>query len=200
MISQISGTLMSKCDAYVVVGVGGVGYQLFISKSSLSRLPSSGDEVSFFTHLHVREDAMQLYGFSSEDERELFLNLISISKIGPKVALAILSSYSAEALRKAIIRNDVDLIRSIPGVGKKTAERLILELKEKLTLPDLSEEAGISGEIDNSEKMAREALINLGFTTTEVVRVLEKIDCKGMDIEDIVKSCLKALSEAKSGR
>lgn len=193
MISQISGNLLAKTDSHIVVGVGGVGYRLFVSKSSLMGLPGVGEEVSLLTHMHVREDAMLLYGFSTEDERELFLNLISISKIGPKVALAILSAYSPEILKKGIIRKDVSLISAIPGVGKKTAERLILELKEKLNLPDAVADSAV-GEVDDSFIMAREALINLGFTAQEVMKAMEMIDGSGLSVEEMIKECLKSLS------
>lgn len=201
MISLISGKLLSGNDGFAVIDTGGVGYRLFISKNCQSGLPAFGETVTLFAHLHAREDALQLYGFLDEEERELFLNLISISKIGPKLALSILS-YSPDKLKTAIVRKDLAMISSIPGVGKKTAERLVLELKEKLELPDvlLEDETEAVKPEGEEVKVARQALLNLGFSPAEVAEVMkdETID-EGEEAEVIVRNCLRILSEGNAG-
>ncbi len=131
MIALVRGTLAYKSSNHVIIDVGGVGYRLFISLSTFYSLPETG-EVSLFTHTHVREDALLLYGFMSLEEKDLFVILIGISGIGPKVAINILSHIPAGDLKRAIATGDIKRLTGLPGIGKKTAERLVLELKDKI--------------------------------------------------------------------
>jgi len=137
MIAFVTGRVAARAASYAIVEVGGIGYRLIMSTSSLAALPAEGDEVTVHTYLHVREDELTLYGFESEDERALFEALIGVSGVGPKVALAVLSALKPDVLRTALARDDVALLSSVPGVGKKTAQRLLIDLKDKLGAPEL---------------------------------------------------------------
>ena len=172
MIAFLRGALAAKSAQGVVVDVGGVGYGVALSQASLSRLPGLGEEVSILTYLQVSESGIALYGFLSEEEKALFERLIAVSGVGPKVALAALSTFSAGALAS----QDVALVQKIPGVGKKTAQRIILELKGSL-------DQGIEGLFGRSEdpaaiiderlKGATEALLSMGFTSAEAELALK---------------------------
>ena len=176
MIAFLRGALAAKSAQGVVVDVGGVGYGVALSQASLSRLPGLGEEVSILTYLQVSESGIALYGFLSEEEKALFERLIAVSGVGPKVALAALSTFSAGALADAIASQDVALVQKIPGVGKKTAQRIILELKGSL-------DQGIEGLFGRSEdpaaiiderlKGATEALLSMGFTSAEAELALK---------------------------
>jgi len=176
MIAHLTGVLKMKSPDFVVLDVHGVGYGLFITLNTFYELPEPGAETSLLTYTHVREDTLQLYGFLSEDERILFQQLIGISKIGPKLARNILSKLSVQELRKAIFHADSCWINSIPGVGEKTAKRLILELKDKI-LPLESTESMASQNIplqDNSALFsdAVSALINLGYPKSKAEKTV----------------------------
>jgi holliday junction DNA helicase RuvA len=159
MIARIRGKPIAHDAQGLVVEVGGVGYRLFATPSAV-RKADGADEVALETHLHVREDALQLFGFAEAGERELFEQLLAVSGVGPKVALAIVSGYSPAELRRAIVREDADLFQTIPGIGKKTAQRVVLELKEKIA-PLAAVEAPHLGEGDG-HVVARDALVELG--------------------------------------
>ena len=198
MIAFLSGKLQKKLANSVVLNVGGVGYELFLSSQSLGRTPSEGIETQLHTYLYVREDLLQLYGFVTAEEKELFVNLISVGGIGPKVALSILSTFSADSLKKAILTSDVDSITTIPGIGKKSAQRLILELKEKLIQPAFQEV--FSPQASTAYSEARKALLNLGYSTTESTKALEGFDYSQTEVnaEDLVKYALKNLAQITS--
>jgi Holliday junction DNA helicase RuvA len=153
--------------------VNGVGYRLFATPAAVKKADGA-DEVVLETHLHVREDAMQLFGFADADERELFEQLLSVSGVGPKVALAIVSGYSPGELRRAIVREDDALFQSIPGIGKKTAQRVVLELKEKIA-PLAAVEAPHLGAGDG-HIVARDALVELGYSAAEAEQRLAAVD------------------------
>jgi holliday junction DNA helicase RuvA len=189
MIAFLSGRVVRKAAGFALLEVGGVGYRLLMSTTSLSALPAEGDEVVVHTHLHVREDELTLYGFESEEERELFERLIAISGVGPKVALAVLSSLQPDALRGAVGRDDVTLLSSVPGVGKKTAQRLILELKDKLDLPDIG---AAGGGVGSAGAEARDALLAMGFTSAEAAAALRDAPA-GASTEQLLKGALRAL-------
>lgn len=158
MIAHLRGTLLDKEPNRVVVETGGVGYEVFVPLTTFTALPDRGAEVSIDIHTHVREDVIALYGFSSRQERSVFERLISISGIGPRLAVTILSGGSVEGLVGAIRRNDLGRLTSISGVGKKTAERIVVELRDKLS--DISEEApksAVAGDVLS-------ALENLGYS------------------------------------
>jgi holliday junction DNA helicase RuvA len=177
MIARIRGRPLSWDAEGLVLDVGGVGYRLHATPSAVRKAEGAA-EVALETHLHVREDALQLYGFASAGERELFEHLLSVSGVGPKVALAIVSGYSPAELRGAIAREDTDLFATIPGIGRKTAQRVVLELKEKIGDPLGSDARARTAreEEGDGHVVAREALVELGYSPTEAEQRLAAID------------------------
>ena len=173
MISRLRGKAVEWDADGLVLDVNGVGYRLFATPAAVKKADGA-DEVVLETHLHVREDAMQLFGFADADERELFEQLLSVSGVGPKVALAIVSGYSPGELRRAIVREDDALFQSIPGIGKKTAQRVVLELKEKIA-PLAAVEAPHLGAGDG-HIVARDALVELGYSAAEAEQRLAAVD------------------------
>lgn len=173
MISRLRGKAVAWDADGLVLDVNGVGYRLFATPAAVKKADGAG-EVVLETHLHVREDAMQLFGFADADERELFEQLLSVSGVGPKVALAIVSGYSPGELRRAIVREDDALFQSIPGIGKKTAQRVLLELKEKIA-PLAAVEAPHLGAGDG-HIVARDALVELGYSAAEAEQRLASVD------------------------
>ncbi len=168
MIAFLEGTIAGKTPTSAYINVGGVGFDVGMSQSSLSKLPANGERVLVHTYLQVRDDGMSLYGFTSLEEKALFEKLITVSGIGPKVALAALSSYAPDQLANLIAAQDVAAVQRIPGIGKKTASRIILELKGSL-------DQGIGGLFAEDERTvnkamegAAEALLSMGFTTAEI--------------------------------
>jgi Holliday junction DNA helicase RuvA len=187
MIAFLRGNLLSKKPENVIIDVSGVGYMILVPLNTLSLLPDEGNNISLHIYTHVREDTLQLYGFSSEDEKKIFITLIGITGIGPKMALNILSGISHDDLIRAIETEDVAYLCRIPGLGKKTAHRLILELKEKL--PSSREPA------DRIFEDTLSALVNLGYKKTVARHSLEKAYRKGFhDIEGLLKEALKHLT------
>jgi holliday junction DNA helicase RuvA len=173
VISRLRGKAVAWDADGLVLDVNGVGYRLFATPAAVKKADGE-DEVVIETHLHVREDAMQLFGFADGDERELFEQLLSVSGVGPKVALAIVSGYSPGELRRAIVREDDALFQTIPGIGKKTAQRVVLELKEKIA-PLAAVEAPHLGAGDG-HIVARDALVELGYSAAEAEQRLAAVD------------------------
>ena len=173
MISRLRGKAVAWDAAGLVLDVNGVGYRLFATPTAVKKADGV-DEVVLETHLHVREDAMQLFGFADGDERQLFEQLLSVSGVGPKVALAIVYGYSPAELRRAIVREDDALFQTIPGIGKKTAQRVVLELKEKIA-PLAAVEAPHLGAGDG-HIVARDALVELGYSAAEAEQRLAEVD------------------------
>jgi len=171
MISRLRGKPVASTPEGLVLDVGGVGYLVAATPTAV-RKADGADEVTVETYLHVREDALQLYGFADRAERELFVHLLTVNGIGPKVALAIVSGSPADELRRAIVREDTARFVSIPGIGKKTAERIVLELKEKLGagLPEVATSSS------DSHVVARDALVELGYTVVDAERALADTD------------------------
>jgi Holliday junction DNA helicase RuvA len=197
VIAGIEGTLVEILPDGAVVDVHGVWYRLLMPSTVIASLPKPGTNVRVQTHLHVREDAMTLYGFSRADERDLFEVLLGVNGIGPKGALAVLSVYSPEAFRKALVTEDLDALTLIPGVGKKTAARMILELREKLALPDLEVVPGGNGARRAVLVEVKGALINLGYTPAETRSALESLPSDDeKSVEDLLKLALKELARA----
>lgn len=173
MIARLRGKAVAWDADGLILDVGGVGYRLFATPAAVKRVDGQ-DEVVLETHLHVREDAMQLYGFADPGERELFEQLLSVSGVGPKVALAIVSGYSPAELRRAIVREDDALFQTIPGIGKKTAQRVVLELKEKIAPLAAVEAPHLGG--GDGHTVARDALVELGYSLAEAERRLAEVD------------------------
>jgi len=175
MISRLRGTPVGRSADGLVVDVGGVGY-LVAATPSVLRSIEGGGEVTVETYLHVREDALQLYGFADASERELFTQLLGVSGIGPKVALAVVSSAPPGELRRAIALQDPARFQAIPGIGKKTAERIVLELKEKLGSEDLVALPSLPSAPTSGHVVARDALVELGYSVIEAETALAPID------------------------
>jgi Holliday junction DNA helicase RuvA len=178
MIERLEGVVVAKSADGVVLNVGGVGFLLDVSAVTLRDVPGIGEKGMLLTHLHVREESLQLFGFSTEQERELFRMFLGVSKIGPKLALAALSCRRAPDLRKALAAGDAALFASVPGIGKKTAERIILELREKMG--DAALTGGTPGGAtmveDDTTLLARTALVELGYSVLEADRLLAGVD------------------------
>jgi len=188
MIARLRGKPVLRDADGLVLEVGGVGYRLHATPSAV-RKSEDAEEVVVETHLHVREDALQLYGFADASERELFEQLLAVSGVGPKVALAIVSGYSPAELRRAIVREDSALFQTIPGIGKKTAQRVVLELKEKIT-PLTAVEAPHLGAGDG-HIVARDALVELGYSVGEAERALARVD-PDLPAEQRVREALRS--------
>lgn len=202
MISYIRGELVAVEKDKIVVDVNGVGWGIYMPEQTMGRLPSIGEEVKIHTYLNVREDAMQLYGFCTRDDLEIFKLVIGVSGIGPKGGLNILSSLSADYLRFAVLSGDAKAISAAPGIGKKTAEKLIIELKDKLNLEEVLEnkangdgfqESNTSGGTSEIQSEAVQALVALGYGSTESLRAVKKVSAKCETVEDVLKAALKNL-------
>lgn len=194
MIAFLTGRMAGRATSSALIAVGGVGFRLIMSTSSLAALPADGDEVTVHTYLHVREDELTLYGFESEDERTLFEALIGVTGVGPKLALAVLSWIRPDVLRTALARDDVALLSSVPGVGKKTAQRLLIDLKDKVGAPGLGGPAG--GLSSRAVVDAREALLGMGFSPAEAAVALRDV-AEGATTEQLLRSALKMLGGAR---
>jgi Holliday junction DNA helicase RuvA len=185
MISYLKGKLIDKGPTRALVDVGGIGCDAQISLSTYEDLQKSGEEVTLLTFLAIRDDRMELYGFSTPEERELFLFLVSVSGIGYRSALSILSNTSINNFKSAVVREDKNFLSSIQGIGKKTAERIILELRDRF-----GKEAK---ELPGHMEEALQALLTLGFKRDEAGKALEKISPDGKPLEEIIREALKNL-------
>ncbi len=201
MIQFIRGRLVSVEEDRVIVDVNGVGCGIFMSVQAMSRLPQTGAEVKIHTYLNVKEDAMQLFGFLTRDDLMFFRLLIGVNGIGPKGGQAILSVLSPDDLRFAVLAGDAKAISAAPGIGKKTAEKLILELKDKLKIGDALDykdsEAVYSGGAANADSVQSEAvqaLVALGYGSTEALKAVKQVPAKeAADVESVLKRALKIL-------
>jgi Holliday junction DNA helicase RuvA len=190
MIALVSGTVAVRRSDHVVVDCGGVGYRLAVSSETLRHVPAVGNEVMLHAHLVVRDDALALYGFATEEERELFLMLLGVQSVGPKVALAVLSGGPPRELVAALAAGDAARFQAVPGIGKRTAERIIVELREKVgvTLPDGADVVIRRG--DDPRSVAREGLLGLGYSALEVDQLLDR--APGDTAEELIAHALKA--------
>jgi len=195
MIVNLSGVLLEKEPGHCVIDVGGVGYGVRVSLSTFSKLPDAGCEVRLPIHTYVREDQLVLYGFATAAERGLFCKLISISGVGPKIALAVLSGLSPDDLVEAISSGDAARLSGIPGIGKKTASRMIVELKGML--PDDLRIGGASGATRSIRGDAVSALMNLGYSKAQAESALDKVEfTDDTTIEEAIRTSLKELCKA----
>ena len=186
MIARLRGKPAVNTPEGLILDVNGVGYLVHATPTAV-RKGDAADEITVETYLHVREDALQLYGFADRSERELFVHLLAVSGVGPKVALAVVSGSPVAELRRAIAREDAARFQAIPGIGKKTAERIVLELKEKLGDPSLAPAPDGSGE---GHVVARDALVELGWTLVDAERALAEVD-DDLPPEERVRLALK---------
>ena len=199
MIASVRGEVMVRRPDHVVLEAGGIGYRLAVSAETLKGVPSRGKEAMLHAHLVVRDDSMSLYGFASEEERDLFLHLTSVSGIGPKVAIAILSGGAPRELLRAIAAGDAKRFQAAPGVGKRTAERLIVELREKVA-GELTEGIPAAGDSKEAEPrlLARDGLMHLGYTLTEAESLLEGTE--GSSAEELINAALRRSAEGSGTR
>ena len=195
MLSYISGTMQFLSDNYAVIDNNGLGYKVFMPLTQLTKLPASGTAVKVYTHLHVREDIFDLYGFITRDELSMFEMLLSVTGVGPKAALAVLSAMSPAAFALAVVTNDPKSITKAQGVGLKLAQRIILDLKDKLKNADI--DTGVTSDdlfptdAKGSESEAVSALVVLGYSPRDAQAAVKR--ASGEDVETIIKSALKLL-------
>lgn len=205
MIAYVRGKVayLDTEAGLVVLETGGIGYNILVPGKEFSRLPARGEEALLYTYLNVREDAMQLFGFLSRDDLMFFRLLIGVNGIGPKAALGILSVFGADDLRFSILAEDEKTISRAPGIGTKTARKLILELKDKVSFADALEKKLEHGEMpaeaeafpDNSGNEAVEALVALGYSSSDALKAVRSVKGAGsMDVEEILKAALKQMS------
>jgi Holliday junction DNA helicase RuvA len=191
VIASVSGEVLVRRPDHVVIEATGVGYRLAVSTETLKSVPARGKQATLHAHLVARDDSLALYGFASEEERDLFLHLTSVSGIGPKVAVAILSGGSPRELLRAIAAGDAKRFQAVPGIGKRTAERLIVELREKVAgelEEGIAAAIGEGGE-ESPHGLAREGLMHLGYTLTEAERLLDGVE--GERAEDLIGAALR---------
>ena len=194
MIGRLTGVLLEKQPPAILIDVQGVGYELEASMSTFYNLPECGETVTLHTHMVVREDAQLLYGFFSQSERLMFRTLIKISGVGPKLALTILSGMSAEDFSRCIMEGDSKALTQLPGVGKKTAERLVVELKDRLEKSDsvkLPGQGPIEKVQDNPVNDAVSALISLGYKAQQASQMVRTVDVEGKSTEEIIRAALQ---------
>ena len=190
MIGRLRGDVVEKGLDRVLVDVGGVGYDIAITPSTLAELPGVDQPTILHTYLHVREDVLALYGFTSGDERDLFEILIGVSGVGPKLALAVLATFRPDELRNVVVTEDVTALTSVPGIGQRSAQKLLLELRPKLDVPDSPLQAGSTlGEV-------REALEGLGYQSAEIRQVLRDLPNDGT-VEDTLRRALQELGRQR---
>ena len=202
VISYVKGSLEERYEDSVVVEAGGIGYRIFVPTSVLENLPKTGETIKIYTYFNVREDAMSLFGFLSKQDLEMFRQLIGVNGVGPKSALGILSALSPDTLRLAVISGDAKAISKAPGVGSKTAQRIILDLKDKVKAEDILDgfTEPVSGHTEGSDvgavgKEAIEALTALGYSASEASGVVKKVTItESMTAEDVLKAALKHLA------
>lgn len=189
MIATLRGKLQARSDDSIVLDVGGVGYGVRISTRTMAELGGVGSEVHLFTHLRVREDELTLYGFTSRDDLRLFEILLTVTGVGPKVALGVLSAAPSDTLRLAIAQGNVDVLTSIPGIGRKTAQRLVLELKGKVDVSGLGE----IGELTPADEDVINALVNLGFSAADAARAARSVPSGAKTVEERIRVALQNL-------
>ena len=200
MIAFVRGTAVDMTENSVIVEAGGIGYEIYMTGTDLSQI-HMGEEVKIHTYFNVREDAMQLYGFRSKDDLQMFKLLLGVNGVGPKAAVGVLAGITADELRFAILSDDVKTLSKAPGIGKKTAQKLILELKDTMKLEDAFElklaheqEKAVAGlgEISDGRQEAVEALVALGYSSTDALRAVRKVtDVAPDDVEGLLKAALK---------
>jgi holliday junction DNA helicase RuvA len=191
VIALVSGEVAVRRPDHVVVDTaGGVGYRLAVSAETLRHVPAVGRKVALHAHLVVRDDALALYGFATEEERDLFLLLLGVQSVGPKVALAVLGGGTPRDLVSALAAGDTARLQAVPGIGKRTAERIVVELREKVGLPDPGDAPIAISRGDDPRRVAREGLLELGFAPAEAQALLEGAD--GTTAEELLASALRA--------
>ena len=195
MIGSLIGLIKEKKPSLLLLEVNGVGYEIHVPLSTSFQLPKDGESAYLLTHLIVREDQHTLYGFATEEERNLFRTLIKISGVGAKMALTILSGINVNGFIQSVINEDIDTLVHLPGIGKKTAERLIVEMKDRIDgiTDNLESSASTIAETSIAVE-ARNALVNLGYKNNEAKKILDNIDTNGISVEELLRQALKSLN------
>jgi Holliday junction DNA helicase RuvA len=191
MIGRVTGTLVDRTLETAVVDVAGVGYEVYMTARDLAELPHVGEQVVVHTHLHVREDVMTLYGFADRSGRDVFRVLLGASGVGPKLALAMLATLGPDELRVAVLGDDVEALTAVPGIGTRTAQKLILELRARLDLPD-GELPGDGSTVSSAASVVRQALGEQGFTDAEIRAALADVD-PGLTEAEMLREAYRAL-------
>ena len=202
MIAYLQGIVAGITDTKVILDVNHIGFQVFMSSRDIQAMPGQGEEARIYTYLNVKEDAMQLYGFLSQDDLDVYKLLLNVSGIGPKGGLGILSAMTADDLRFAVLSEDAKSIAKAPGIGAKTAQKLILELKDKLNLEDAFEKklentaaASVKAGLDDAKSEAVQALVALGYSNSDALKSVRKAEITSdMDTETILKLALKQMA------
>ncbi len=200
MFAYVRGKLEYKHNEYIVVEANGVGYKIYTSLSTIQNVGTAGNEVKIFTHLHVREDIMSLYGFMTQEELGMFELLLGVSGVGPKAAISVISSMSASKFGLSVITNDFKSLTKAPGIGNKMAQRIILELKDKIDKTDLGasfnekDEGSVIGKDNSRASEAISALIVLGYTASEAGKAVASVYSDDMELEAVIKNALKGLA------
>lgn len=201
MIGRLRGTLAEKQPPHLIVDVGGIGYELEVPMTTLYRLPAVGEPLTLHTHLVVREDAHLLYGFSCKRERELFRELIRLNGVGPKLALALMSALEVDELVRCVQAEDTSALTKVPGVGKKTAERLLVELKDRFkvweampSIAPLVVEPARAAAVSSAQSDAVSALVALGFKPAEASRAVSLVDEDDLSSEELIRRALKGMA------
>lgn len=202
MIAYLQGIVAGITDTKVILDVNHIGFQVFMSSRDIQAMPGQGEEARIYTYLNVKEDAMQLYGFLSQDDLDVYKLLLNVSGIGPKGGLGILSAMTADDLRFAVLSEDAKSIAKAPGIGAKTAQKLILELKDKLSLEDTFEKklentaaASVKAGLDDAKSEAVQALVALGYSNSDALKSVRKAEITSdMDTETILKLALKQMA------
>lgn len=202
MIAFISGLVADTTENSIILENNGIGYEIFMTGNSIEQASRVNEQIKIHTYFHVREDALQLYGFLSRDDLEMFRLLLNVNGIGPKAALGILAGLTADELRFAVLSDDIKTLSKAPGIGKKTAQKLIIELKDKLKLEDVfekklaheQENTPTASSLHDGRQEAVEALVALGYSNTDAMRAVRKVtDVSPDDVEGLLKAALKQL-------
>tara|TARA_B000000477_G_C6081740_1_gene223447 strand:+ start:212 stop:799 length:588 start_codon:yes stop_codon:yes gene_type:complete len=195
MIGSLIGLIKEKTPSSILLEVNGIGYEIAVPLSTSFQLPNVGESAYLLTHLVVREDQHSLYGFATDEERKLFRALIKISGVGAKLAITILSGTNVNGFIQSVVNEDIDALVHLPGIGKKTAERLIVEMKDKVSEIS-SDENSLSESNENSAVAeAMNALVNLGYKTKDAKTILDKIESEGLTVEELIRQALKSLNK-----
>ena len=195
MIGSLIGLIKEKTPSSILLEVNGIGYEIAVPLSTSFQLPKVGESAYLLTHLVVREDQHSLYGFATDEERKLFRALIKISGVGAKLAITILSGTNVNGFIQSVVNEDIDALVHLPGIGKKTAERLIVEMKDKVSEIS-SDENSLSESNENSAVAeAINALVNLGYKTKDAKTILDKIESEGLTVEELIRQALKSLNK-----
>ena len=195
MFEFIIGDIVEIKEDYIVLQNNNIGYKIFTSTNSMMNLEIGAKSAMIYTYLNVRDDGVFLYGFTSEEEMEMYKLLLLVSRVGPKVALGILSTFTSNQIKVAILSRDIETLCKAPGIGKKTAERILLELKDRIDKDEVVAEEGTDLSISNNYHEAINGLMSLGYRRIEIEKIIRTIDTNNMDVEEIIRKTLQKLSK-----